>query len=497
MEARNAVLATNPQLRLPRGWDERMSGSGHRYFVNIYTKITRWDYPTLPKGWEEVISDSGRPYYRAFDQQGEQVQQWEWPLEEYYEGTSDGAVVERKNSEESATAAEGQLELDKLEREQTDNLAKAIWWTRGLGLQNSTLEEAWDEQNVVSDDHWMALQKHYQKHRVATADAYELRDFSEGHTPLAAEWDKQVELVRKRHLKQWKMAQVIGIKEELDNAYLMSQFPVLQRLQYTKWPPKVLMQNIFIRFNLIQRAFVNQVQPSIGQAASLLGVYFGTALLLQCFWLLFEVPGDTEPAEEKQLNDLVWEISPLEVPMYWEMFVGAVIVEHICRLLHFMWWRRYFINTDVDLQNLRTHAERRDVVRRFHARGQRGLRNAIVYTFTSVAAAVMLAGVFPQKRAAASTQALIIQVVYGMLVYPACVAVGLGTVLSITMKKGVFDGLLSYFPSLIDFDWEGIASPPQLAKRFVLIEKEARILEIVYADGGIVDDPPKEPEPEA
>ena len=72
------------------------------------------------------------------------------------------------------------------------------------------------------------------------------RRFSEGHTPLPAEWDKQVELVRKRNFKRWKLQQVIGIKEELDNAYLSAQFPVLQRLQYTKWPPKKLMERVFI-----------------------------------------------------------------------------------------------------------------------------------------------------------------------------------------------------------------------------------------------------------
>ena len=60
--------------------------------------------------------------------------------------------------------------------------------------------------------------------------------------------------------------------------------------------------------------------------------------------------------------------------------------------------------------------------------------------------------------------------------------------LIITTKKGLFDGLVSYFPSLIDFEWAGISSPPSLARRFVQIEKEARIMEKIYADGGILDE---------
>lgn len=107
----------------------------------------------------------------------------------------------------------------------------------------------------------------------------------------------------------------------------------------------------------------------------------------------------------------------------------------------------------------------------------------------------------PQKRAAAATQALIIQVTWGCLLYPAAVAVGLGTLLSVTTKRGIFDGLVSYFPSLIDFEWVGIAGPPGLARRYVTIEKESRILDIVYANGGIIDDrggiiEPELPKPE-
>ena len=110
------------------------------------------------------------------------------------------------------------------------------------------------------------------------------------------------------------------------------------------------------------------------------------------------MPGDLAPAEEKGLDDLVVEISPCHVgfyyywhfarrycrgdeigdlaqacaspctPMYWEMFVGAVIIEHICRLLHFRFWRRYFVNTKVDLEALGTVAGRREVVRRCHVK---------------------------------------------------------------------------------------------------------------------------------
>ena len=122
-EARNNVLATNPQLRLPRGWDERMSQGGHRYFVNIYTKRTRWEYPSLPKGWTEIISDSGRPYYKAYGSRGDAVQQWEWPEKEYKDDdadTEEGTVALAKADEGNDTNAEAQIEkrdarIEKLE----------------------------------------------------------------------------------------------------------------------------------------------------------------------------------------------------------------------------------------------------------------------------------------------------------------------------------------------------------------------------------------------
>ena len=47
-------------------------------------------------------------------------------------------------------------------------------------------------------------------------------------------------MVRKRRHKLWKIQQLLGEKEELDNQYLMRQFPVIQRLQFTKWPASQL-----------------------------------------------------------------------------------------------------------------------------------------------------------------------------------------------------------------------------------------------------------------
>lgn len=41
------------KTRLPAGWDEKMSSSGKRYYVNVYTKKSMWSYPVLPEGWRE------------------------------------------------------------------------------------------------------------------------------------------------------------------------------------------------------------------------------------------------------------------------------------------------------------------------------------------------------------------------------------------------------------------------------------------------------------
>merc|ERR1719421_2012764 len=72
----------------------------------------------------------------------------------------------------------------------------------------------------------------------------------------------------------------------------------------------------------------------------------------------------------------------------WQMIIGAIVVGHICRLLHFVFWRQNFIHTDADLNGLTTIAARREVLRRFHSRSQRGMRNAILYTFAVVGDAV-------------------------------------------------------------------------------------------------------------
>ena len=50
----------------------------------------------------------------------------------------------------------------------------------------------------------------------------------------------------------------------------------------------------------------------------------------------------------------------------------------------------------------------------------------------------------------------------------------------------MFDGLISYVPSILDFEWQGIDRPEALAKRLVQTEKETAILELLYHAGGLV-----------
>jgi hypothetical protein len=330
----------------------------------------------------------------------------------------------------------------------------------------------------------MALKKHDQTERFGIAMDHELRDFHESHEPLPSEWDKQVGMVKKRRHKLWKITQLLGEKEELDNQYLMRQFPVIQRLQFTKWPAGELFVYSCIRFQLVSRAFVNQMVPTKGQMSAMVGVYFACQYLLNLMWLSIYIPNEDEPAMEKDLTDLAAMV--YSQPLKPVVVVFAIVFEHVARLLRYLFHRHYFFHPNVNLNVLDDAQVKRDLVEDWHHQGNRALYNAATFTLIGLSTAAGVCALCPQRRAATVMQGILVTQLYGFVLYPLLAGWFLTSILLVAKTARVFDGLISYVPSLLDFEWQGVDRPEKLAKRLVQTEKESAILELLYHAGGLV-----------
>jgi hypothetical protein len=291
-------------------------------------------------------------------------------------------------------------------------------------------------------------------------------------------------MVKKRRHKLWKMAQLLGEKEELDNQYLMRQFPVIQRLHFTKWPFGKVFACSVVRFHPVLRAFVNQMVPTKGQMAAMVGVYFASQYCLNLIWLTIFIENEDEPAMEKDLTDLAAMVYGQRIRPVVVIF--ALVFEHAARLIRFLFQRRYFHHANVNLLVLDDAQVKRDLVEEWHHEGNKALYNAAVCTFIGLATAAGVCALCPQRRSATVMQGILITQIYGMVLLPLIAGFVLTACLMVAKSARVFDGLISYVPSILDFEWEGIDRPEALAKRLVQTEKETAILELLYHAGGLV-----------
>lgn len=480
--------------RLPRGWDEKVSAQGERYYVNIYTKVTSWDFPTLPESWKEVIHESGRPYYQGPDG----VCTWDWPFKD---PAPDKEYPEQPDLYQVAKPKTDDDALEKANQEREEQIGQAIWLSRGLGQQDHPMPD-------VSAMEWNALKKHYADHRFAQNQLMPLRKFCNSTAMNPNEWDKQVDLVCKRKHKLMKLAQALGHKEELDNPYLLKQFPIIQRLQYTKWPPAVLFWEVFRRACPSLAALTHGMMPSMEQKAALLGVHLSCVVLLNCIHLAVEVPmvvspaacseswgpgcivvdpGEIVPALERSLPDILQDLgsNPPELAL---LVVVAIASEHVARLVMAYCAERYH---DKSLTPERLEAMKHDHVkgvymREEHSRGNKLYFYFLIGTGLSILFALIVSSLRPQKRCAVVVQGLLMTLLYGYYLLPFLAMLVVGTVLLVSTKSGVTDGLLSAFPSLLDFAHVGVETPEFLAWRLVQMEREEEILEHLYEEGGLV-----------
>jgi len=342
-----------------------------------------------------------------------------------------------------------------------------------------------------AEDFWDGLKKQLQMQKVAQearfAAAKELpgvREFVRPHemNTQVNNWDRQLDNVTLKVDKVRRQAGPLGVRAELAKDELRAVFPIIQRLQWTRWTASEIFWHAFVRARPSQGIFLNIATPSKRHRCYLNGLFLIMTLLGCTVMLAFEAPvrEDIDAAGRAtwtllaEVFTMPWQIATLPV---------AAIADVLARAIRGGCYRVFFAcNISMARPLLSSDGARKEQLHYWHELAQMGFVVCCVCIAVGLAGALALCAVMPQPRTAAVLRAYLVALWLSHLLYPLCSAFFAGTVLLLARSGPMFDGLLSAFPGIMDFLSVGVKTPEFLAWRTQRIVSELEMLRQVYND---------------
>lgn len=518
------AAANSMEVAMPYGWEVERNDDGREFYVNARSGITQWTPPRLPAHWEERISSDGRVYYLNL---WDKSTTWHWPEEKskemvYPHGTemmlqdddteSDTTADTSLADEADAYGADDFLRLDPemiglpedmgdalgdiMIEEERDESGKALLNQSVLGgtrkakkkrkKHNAKEERDWGQSE--QEEKWMNLKAQLRDAKIAhearfeTAKLYPgVREFIRPHEmqDLINNWDAQLEEAHMKMDMQRRKHMPLGHRCELRRQEMRSIFPVVQRLIWTKW---VLWQ---IYANSLERAmptwyiFLNTARPSKANRCLLYFVCFAVMLLASTMVLATEAPVNEElEAGTVPIWDLFLEILTIPwEPLPFVVSFVAVLCGHLVQSL----CKKCFFFYEVAMHRLvTTKAGQQETMIYWHELAQMGKWVCIMIVCLCCVGTVVLCALVPQPRAAVAMRTFFLALLWCDLVIPMLVAAVVTMVLSTARRSKLFDGLLTAFPSLMDFQSVGVTNPDFLRWRVERFVTELEQMRLIY-----------------
>lgn len=350
------------------------------------------------------------------------------------------------------------------------------------------------------DKHWTELRKklvmqrraHEQRHKMARKYPG-IREFARGHemNDQVNNWDRQLHNVcEKLDIIERKTGQ-LGERSELDKEELRNVFPVVQRLLWTKWSNFQVFVHAFMRAGPTTKIFLNLAKPTKKQRCLLYFVYGAITLLGCCCMAFLEAPVDEEV---EALDRAVWTLVGEVFTMPWLSHTLWVVVfaDLAGRVVHEFFLRVFFSYTVPSNRPPTFGNEGRLAhLRYWHELAECGKMVCILIILLATAGTIAACAVMPQPRAAYVARCWLILEIWSLLLLPLTKAILTTLVLSMARGSGLFDGLLTIFPDVMDFLTVGVRTPEFLEWRIERMVEEAEVLRRVHREppdiGGPVD----------
>uniref|UniRef100_A0A7S1S8D0 WW domain-containing protein n=1 Tax=Alexandrium catenella TaxID=2925 RepID=A0A7S1S8D0_ALECA len=501
---------------LPSGWTVDSTADGRDFYVNAQAGITQWDVPRLPQHWEERFSSTGKVYYLClFDGRT----QWHWPAEREAEGGlrrsgSAGRPEPLMLSDVPLPGGTEPMEMahDELRSEAGSDVSSAVeaidqldsatllaLQVRPVEIDQSGLPPktepppdvvAWGVDRADKD--WNDLKTKLQLQKAAQETHFQkakdnpgIREFIRPHemTGLTNNWDRQLDNVAMKVDGIQRENLQLGHRSELTKDDLRSIFPIIQRMQWTKWSTIELFWHSFQRARPTQAVFANQGKPTKKHRAYIYGLFIYTMLLACTLMAFFQAPVSEDlTATMRATWTLFMEV--LTMPFQAQILLVAVVADVIARFGRYLCYELFFsCSVPTTKAPLRTMTGRREQMRYWHELAEMGTWVCIIGMLLCMAGTVALCSLMPQPRAASVARAFAVAIWLSHLLYPLVEASIVTCILRTACTSGSVDGLLTVFPGIMGFVDVGVKTPEFLAWRVQRIVNEEEMLGQVYGSG--------------
>jgi len=488
---------------LPAGWDMHTTQDGRDFYVNLRAGLTQWDVPKLPAHWEERVARDGKVYYLSlFDGRT----QWEWPSESpearlmlALPGAIEASLVPRASDARSETTVDTAVGA-------ADQLDAETLLAMPPGRAPATSSEPTGTPRTGGDpsaDEWaicqrtkdwqdiknkLKIQKVAHDNRFATAKSVPgVREFVRPHemAEIVTNWDRQLDNATLQVDLQQRQIRNLGHRAELRKEDLRVVFPVIQRLQWTKWDAMEIFVYSLMHSMPSQTVYLNYARPTKRHRCLLHIFYLAVLFLGSCMMLSFAAPIDEEVTA---LDRSTWYLfgefftMPFQPESLGVMLVAGLASAFLRKIVL---WIFFGYRISGDQPPLSTMEARREQLKFWHELSEMGRWVAIVGIVVSVGVSLTLCSNLPQPRSVGAIRVFLIVCAWSHLVYPLIKAAVRTFILCSARSSSTFDGLLNVYPGLMDFAHVGVQTPEFLSWRTQKIVAEEDLLRRIYevADG--------------
>jgi hypothetical protein len=347
----------------------------------------------------------------------------------------------------------------------------------------------WGEDNT--DMAWAALhdklhdqdKKHRDRHREARSFPG-LREFVRSHElhDQTNQWERAFENVHEKLDNVDRRAKLLGYRAECTKEDLRVMFPIIQRMQWTKWPAYELFIHTIARDMPMWHMFMNFARPTKFQRCTLHLLFLAVALLGSTLMLTFEV---VDKEDVTALDVPFWTLigQVFSLPFDGNALWVALFADLIARVVERLCGRVFFgYSLARNKRPPMTEDARIGQLILWHQMADFGKWVCGIGTVICVAGAVVLCSQFPQPRAANVVRALLLGMLWAYVMHPFLKGLFATMVLDVARQSPVFDGLLTMFPDIMDFAATGVHTPQFLAWRVEKIVSEMELMRRLHKE---------------
>lgn len=262
-------------------------------------------------------------------------------------------------------------------------------------------------------------------------------------------------------------------------------FPVIQRLQWTKWDDMEIFAHCLMHAMPSQSIYLNKHLPS-KYSRCLLHILALASLMLGCTVMLsFKAPVSEDI---EALDRSAWALLEELFSMPFQMeCLGVTLLAGLASWLVRLTcaWIFYSYRLSVEHEPPSTLEARRSHLRFWHELAEIGNLVCIIGIVLCLSGALTLCANAPQPRAVGVIRAYLLVVFWTHLGWPFIKASARTVVLSMARGGRSCDGLLNVYVGAMEFRHVGVQTPEFLSWRVQKMVQEEELLRLIYeaADG--------------